>query len=55
MKDEDGAIQPNEGRMLTLAGLFDIWKPPPEVLEEYLKLIAILEKELLIMDCLLNR
>lgn len=37
VKDEDGAIPPNEGRMLTLAGLFDIWKPPPEVLVEWLR------------------
>ena len=31
VKDEDGPIPPNEGRMLTLAALFDIWTPPPEV------------------------
>ena len=36
VKDDSGAVPPNEGRMLTLAGLFDIWTPPPEVhTEEY--------------------
>ena len=31
VKQEDGGVPPNEGRMLTMAGLFDIWRPPPEV------------------------
>ena len=31
VKDEGEAVSPNEGRMLTLAGLFDVWMPPPEV------------------------